>query len=228
MSAFRHTSLHCYCGSSGSSVVSASCGVCRSHVCEIDLRLQHGLQRARDLEVTARGGPDLVDRDAIGDLDEDQALALLDVEHALFANRATMRALSVTHRRQRRTSHAVSHSRTRSVMMRSTHWPRVSGKSHFSRILCTLPCGCRASVTFTRLSSERANERANRAWHTLATCSMVTTTRDPDDVRSMAPPGPLTILPCIKRSVSSRSKSLARLFTSATYRNDPVGEVSRL
>lgn len=30
---------------------------------------------------------------------------------------------------------------------------------------------------------------------TLALCSMVTTTREPEAVRSTAPPGPLTILP---------------------------------
>jgi hypothetical protein len=30
---------------------------------------------------------------------------------------------------------------------------------------------------------------------TLSLCSMVTTTREPEQVRSIAPPGPFTILP---------------------------------
>jgi hypothetical protein len=30
----------------------------------------------------------------------------------------------------------------------------------------------------------------------LVVCSMVTTTREPLDTRSIAPPGPLTIAPC--------------------------------
>ena len=76
---------------------------------------------------------------------------------------------------------------------------------------------------------------------TLATCSMVTTTRSPLETRSIAPPMPLTILPCAR--THSRAGTLAHLGPSAgsptqcemhpvsataAYRDDPVGQVAVL
>mgnify|MGYP006143102193 CR=1 FL=1 len=76
---------------------------------------------------------------------------------------------------------------------------------------------------------------------TLAQCSIVTTTREPEETRSIAPPIPLTIFPCVTRwlagcvmkpthqmvTICSPLTNYCSTYTlPTTHRDDPVGEVA--